>query len=272
MRRMHTINLENNKEKQEKKFTCDKCNKNFNTLQNITDHVKNDCRPSIKSNNIYRFKTITLGKNKYKGNNGGDIYIIQTEFNLKGFYKIGISTNLYKRLGQYRCGSVLEPKLHYYYPCKNIKEADKQLKKKLKNFNIKREIYKSDNIDDFRNIIKQIQKENNSLELEIIPENKECEIKACTECNLYFTNQQDLEIHFKNIHNKILDESNKEKCKFCKKILANRHSRWRHEKNCKEIEKSEIEEIKKENLQIREQLIKLEKIIKNFNTKTSISV
>jgi hypothetical protein len=189
----HKKEYEENKGK--KKFICDKCNKNFCNLELIKEHCKNECRPSIKSNNIYTFKTDTLGKIKYKNFNGGDIYIIQTEFNLKGFYKIGISTNLYRRLGQYRCGSVLEPKLHYYYPCKNIKDTDKKLKEKLKKFNVKREIYTSDNIDDLRNAIKEVQKESDSLELEIVPESKECDVIGCNYCDIYFTNKQDLYLH-----------------------------------------------------------------------------
>jgi len=194
----HKKEYEENKGK--KKFICDKCNKNFCNLELIKEHCKNECRPSIKSNNIYTFKTDTLGKIKYKNFNGGDIYIIQTEFNLKGFYKIGISTNLYRRLGQYRCGSVLEPKLHYYYPCKNIKDTDKKLKEKLKKFNVKREIYTSDNIDDLRNAIKEVQKESDSLELEIVPESKECDVIGCNYCNIYFTNKQDLYLHENKNH------------------------------------------------------------------------
>jgi len=120
---------------------------------------------------------------------------------LKGFYKIGISTDLYKRLAQYRCGNVLEPKLHYYYPCKNIKDTDRLLKTKLQKFNVKREIYKADNIEELRNTIKEIQKESGSNILEIIPENKECEIIGCTLCNMFFTNNQDLKIHTIQIHN-----------------------------------------------------------------------
>jgi len=62
--------------KKEKKFICDKCNQNFHNLDSIKNHLQNDCRPSIKSNNIYTFKTDTLGKYKYKNYNGGDIYIL----------------------------------------------------------------------------------------------------------------------------------------------------------------------------------------------------
>ena len=45
----------------------------------------------------------------------------------------------YKRLKDYRCGSVLEPRLHYYYPFKNIKKADNLVKKVLDKYNVKRE-------------------------------------------------------------------------------------------------------------------------------------
>jgi len=257
--RSNHIKIYHKKEYEEnKKFICDKCNKNFCNLELIKEHCINDCRPSIKSNNIYTFKTDTLGKIKYKDFNGGDIYIIQTEFQLKGFYKIGITTDLYKRLGQYRCGSVLEPKLHYYYPCKNIKKIDKILKDKLQNFNVKREIYKADSIDDLRNAIKEVQKESDSLDLEIIPESKECEITGCPYCDIYFTNKQDLDLHKNKNHpiefkleiNKDKEEIvikakkskkkynfdiNNEKdinCKKCNKIFTNRQTRWRHEKEC----------------------------------------
>ena len=82
----YTFHKEDKEEKiikPKKRFICDKCNKNFCNLELIQEHCKNDCRPSIKSNNIYTFKTDTLGKIKYNNYRGGDIYIIQTEFNLK---------------------------------------------------------------------------------------------------------------------------------------------------------------------------------------------
>jgi hypothetical protein len=254
-----------NLEKIKKKFICDKCNEIFFNLEKITDHCKNDCRPSVKSNNIYTFKTDTFGKNKYKLWKGGDIYIIQTEFNLKGFYKIGITTNLYQRLNQYRCGAVLEPKLHYYYPCKNIKKVDKILKDKLKKFKIKREIYKSDNINDFRNLIKEIQKESDSYEIEIIPENKQCDIKGCDYCNLYFTNHQDLLIHIQKLHNVStpVSECSIFKCIKCNEKFNSRTSKWRHEKMCenKISNNEEINLIKKENLEIKKEIEKLKEML-----------
>jgi len=250
------------KKNQEKKCICDKCNKEFKNLEDITTHLKDDCRPSIKSNNIYTFKSDTLGKYKYKNFSGGDIYIIQTEFNLKGFYKIGVTTDLYSRLRQYRCGSVLEPKLHYYYPCKNIKETDRLLKKYLQKFNIKREIYHSDNINDLRNAIKEVQKESNSSELEIIPENKECDITPCQYCDLYFTNKQDLVIHLKINHkieiNEIANDEKKDyPCRFCNKIYVHKQSRHTHEKICKKYNEKNLKNIKEENIRINEENIKL---------------
>lgn len=56
-----------------------------------------------------------------------------------------------------------------------------------------------------------------------------------------------------------------EKCKFCEKTLANRHSRWRHEKICKD--KNEDKLIVKENemKELKNKVIQLEKLIKTSN-------
>ena len=107
----------------------------------------------VSYNNIYKYDTLTFGKNIY-GPEGGDIYIVQTDYSLYNYYKIGITNNLYKRMKDYRCGSVLEPRLHYYYPCSNIKKTDILMKQKLNKFNIKREIYNAD-LDVIREIIKE---------------------------------------------------------------------------------------------------------------------
>jgi hypothetical protein len=275
---------ENNKiidNKLEKKFICDKCDKNFKNLDEIKNHNKNDCRPSIKSDNIYKFKTDTFGKNKYKDYKGGDIYIIQTEFNLKGFYKIGISTNLYNRLSNYRCGSVLEPKLHYYYPCKNIKETDKILKSKLKQFNIKREIYQADNINDLRNTIKEVQKESKSLELEIVPENKECDIIPCNYCDIYFTNKQDFLIHIEKNHkieyeldNKYI-EHDKFKCTCCDKTFTRTDSLTRHinKKRCKiKNDVNQLKYLQEELLKMKTELNELKQIVNKITTDKQIEI
>jgi hypothetical protein len=50
-------------------------------------------------------------------------------------------------------------------------------------------------------------------------------------------------------------------CKFCKKILSNRHSRWRHEQKCQTknnfINRNEINELRKENAEIKSMLSEL---------------
>ena len=230
----------------EKIIICDKCDLTFIDYNNYLIHNSLKCRPSINCNNIYTFDKNTFGKNKYKEDKGGDIYIIQTEFNINGFYKIGITTNLYNRISNYRCGNPLEPKLHFYYPCKNIKITDKILKDKLKKYNIKREIYKAENINDLRIIIKDVQIISNSELLEIEPENKESEIRPCNNCNKIFTNIHDLRKHNKIYHlleeqkyvseaNNNLDKinENKLKCNYCTNYYSNRHSKWKHQQKCK---------------------------------------
>ena len=42
-------------------------------------------------------------------------------------------------------------------------------------------------------------------------------------------------------------------CKYCNKQLANRHSRWRHESNCKN-KNNIINELKKENYEFKKQM------------------
>ena len=183
-------------------FSCSKCNKKFNTKDKLFDHIKKVCIPSVYSNNIYKFEIKSFGKNKYFNDNGGDIYVIQNDFGVKGFYKIGITTDLYKRLAHYRCGNVFEPRLHCYYPSKNIREADKILHLKLKEYNIKREIYKFDDINVLKNILKEIQKEMNSEICEIIPVIKDETIFKCKYCNNYILNKYDYQLHLLEIHNK----------------------------------------------------------------------
>ena len=239
--KFHNSNLEKNGKNQENivktDFNCDKCNKKFNSPNELDYHLKMICKPDIKHNNVFTFKTETFGKNKYPNDNGGDIYIIQTEFSLENYYKIGVTTNLYKRLGQYRCGAVLEPRVHCYFPIKNINDADKNLKEKLKKFNIKREIYQCENLNDIKNIIKNIQSEMNSIKLEIIPEIKECDVCECNYCNKIFTNKYELQIHEKSEHELNSDNLN---CKKCNKQFNSRQGRWVHEKKCRENNFSQL--------------------------------
>ena len=185
-----------NKEKTEKHYKCINCPCGFDKPQELDVHLKMFCKPAVNHNSIYTFKTGTFGRNKYAEHNGGDIYIIQTDFNLKHYYKIGITTDLYSRINNYRCGAVLEPRIHYYFPIKNIKKADSVLKLKLEKYNIKREIYKCENLDKIKKIIKSIQSEFDSDKLEVCPELKDCDVCNCKYCDKVFTSKYELSIHY----------------------------------------------------------------------------
>jgi hypothetical protein len=134
-------------------YKCKFCNIKLKNDNELSNHI---CQNILKDN-IYKFDLDTFGKKMYSNFLGGDIYIIQTDNIYSNYYKVGITTNLINRLSVYRCGCVIEPILHCYFPIKNIKEADKVLKKELQKYVIKREIYKINNIDDVKNIICNIQ-------------------------------------------------------------------------------------------------------------------
>ncbi len=268
-------------------YKCNNCNKSYKTINNLDNHIKTECKLDVKYNNIFVFKTETFGKNKYPKDNGGDIYIIQTEFDLKNYYKIGITTNLYNRMTQYRCGAVLEPRLHCYFPIKNIKEADKTLKQKLSKYNIKREIYKCENLNEIKNIIKSIQQEFKSDQLNIIPDIKECDVCQCKYCDIVFTNKYELSIHYtnceKNItHIKNINYDSNNVCKYCNKTYKHLQSKWRHEQICdnkidviklkdkQDIMESEIQELKKEIIELKNKKINYLKINKTGNENMNI--
>ncbi len=248
------------------KYKCKNCKISFETLNDLDIHVKTKCVPCVSHNNVFTFKTNTFGKNKYPKDNGGDIYIVQTEFNLKNFYKIGITINLYSRMKDYRCGAVLEPRIHCYFPIKNIKGADKILKEKLKKYNIKREIYKCENLDEIKQIIKQLQKEFKSEELEVIPEIKECNVCECEYCEEVFTNKYELSIHLNTCkYIKICkdDKNDGYLCNYCNKSFTCYQNRWRHQKSCQykcENTESLLNENNKLKLIIEKQLEELKEV------------
>jgi len=165
-------------------FKCSKCNTIFKNKNDFNKHLDDErlkilklelqkiYEKNINENNIYLFDKNTLGEHIYKENNGGNIYIIQNDLNMIEYYKIGITTNLIKRISNYRCGCVIEPKLHYYFPVKNIKLVDNTLKIKLKKFLVKREIYKINKLDEIIIIINNIQKDFDSHILIYTPEIK----------------------------------------------------------------------------------------------------
>lgn len=265
----------NNSEKKIKKINedkntlkCQNCNKTFATINILDKHTKTECKPDIKHNNVFTFKVDTFGKNKYPDNNGGDIYIIQTDFSVTGYYKIGVTTNIYKRMQQYRCGAVLEPRVHCYFPIKNIKEADKLLKTKLTKYNVKREIYTTDDLEQIKTIIKDLQKEMKSESLEVLPEIKQCDMIKCKDCDIVFTNKYEYSIHrFQEHDNQYVKYS----CQKCNKSLSRLDNLKRHEKKCiKENNDVKIIFIKKlvdEMKAMKEEIAELKKIVSSYQLK-----
>jgi len=65
----------------------------------------------------------------------------------------------------------------------------------------------------------------------------------------------------------VIPESTLNKCKVCDKILANRHSRWRHEKKCKKDNEINLMKINEENIKIKNQLIEQQLLKENENIK-----
>ena len=150
-------------------YKCKNCKSKFNNQLELAKHICSD----ITKDNIYKFDINTFGKTLYPLDLGGDIYIIQTDKSYSDYYKIGITTNLVNRLSVYRCGCVIEPILHCYFPIKNIKLADKILKQELNKYVIKREIYKINNLNDIKITIFNIQKQFESPEVIIYPNIKQ---------------------------------------------------------------------------------------------------
>src|SRR5439155_7161465 len=122
------------------KYKCCNCNFFTNNIEILDKHLKFNCIPTIKYNNIYKFEDHQLAKHIFQfSENAGEIYIVKFEKEKDNLFKIGISSNLFKRLATYRTNCIYEPKLYYYFPCKNIKLADKIIKINLKKYNIKKE-------------------------------------------------------------------------------------------------------------------------------------
>ena len=200
---IHNKKFHNNSKNNEIK-SLEKLENNEKNIKKIDNNIKN-----IKNiKNIFKFKTDTFGKNKYSNDKGGDIYIIQTDFTVTGYYKIGTTTNLYKQLSHYKCDIEIEPRINCYYPIKNIKNVEQKIKEELQKYNIKRDIYKADNLQEMKDIIKGLQKDMDSEILEIIPEIKQCEVIKCSHCDIIFTNNYELTIHIYQEHKNIKLEDN----------------------------------------------------------------
>ena len=161
-------------------YKCSNCNFITDDVEALNIHLKNVCSMNNNFNNIYELDVKTFGKNIY-GKNAGEIYIIQTDFINKQHFKIGKTTLLKQRLAQYRCGSTYEPRLHYYYPFKNILDIDEKLKNKLETYKFKNEIYIAE-LDILRKLISDLQRETENGVLEYKP-NITDNLLKCEKCN-----------------------------------------------------------------------------------------
>ena len=220
-----------------KKYECSECKKKFKKKKYLDEHLKKYCKMNIHFNNIYKFNKSTFGRKKY-GLNGGDIYIIQTDHNYNDIYKIGKTTNLYNRLKDYRCGSVIEPRLYFYYPFKNIKIADSLLKKILSKYNLKREIYKCD-LNKIRKEITKIQKKLDKCEIENEPLIKQTDLSECKFCEKIFYTKNKMFEHLNRCKDYQESFNTKKEfyCKYCNLGFVHKNSLYRHMKHyCKNKE------------------------------------
>ena len=212
------------------KYICSICNKSYNSINELDTHLKLNCSMLPTFNNIYDLDNLS-----FENKNDGCIYIIQNNLEYKNHYKIGITTNLKKRISSYRCGSVTEPRLLYYYPCKNIKLIDKQLKNKLNIFNLKRENNKG-NLNDIRIELKKLKNENLNLE-ELKPTIKNVTIYECNGCNKIFSSELKKNEHIKNCQsyinflNEIINENKKYICIHCGIKFTRKNNLNYHQKN-----------------------------------------
>jgi hypothetical protein len=168
-------------------YNCSNCNFETDNIVELNSHLKNVCFMNKHFKNINEIDINSFAVNLFENNNAGDIYIIQTDFINKNHFKIGKTINLFNRLSTYRCGYTCEPRLHYYYPFKNIQEADTKLKNLLQEYKLKNEIYIG-NIDLFREIITNLQKSTNNAKIEFYPTLKE-ELYKCEKCNCVCMNK-----------------------------------------------------------------------------------
>lgn len=136
--------------------TCNKCG--LEGIEDMEAHIR-ECELAVEFDNVYSYNEATFGRSLYGKKSSGEIYIIQTDFVVrdKQYYKIGKTTNIERRMVQFRTGAVCEPRLHCYFPFRDLHSADVDIKKALRSFNVKREIYSGD-IEEIKGVIRGYQR------------------------------------------------------------------------------------------------------------------
>jgi hypothetical protein len=128
-------------------ITCSKCEATFEDASALETHMRAECPMAVHFDNVYAYNAVTFGRSLYADESrSGDIYIVQTDFcpGETQYYKVGKTTNVPRRMVQYRTGAVREPRLHCYFPFRDMARADADLKVVLERFHVKREIYAGD--------------------------------------------------------------------------------------------------------------------------------
>lgn len=146
--------------------TCEKCG--LEGVEDMEAHIR-ECDKAAEFDSVYSYTKGTFGRMMY-GNGAGDIYIVQTDFSARGaqYYKVGKTTNMQRRMVQYRTRAVCEPRLHCYFPFRDVERADRDIKKLLERFSVKREIY-SGELDEIRSLIRGYQMRVDNCAAEFVP-------------------------------------------------------------------------------------------------------
>lgn len=148
---------------------CNFCPKEYKTQNQLIEHIYTECIKPEYISSLYNFDTILCGSKIYENEDGGNIYIIQKDELFSNYYKIGMTKDLEKRYSQYKSGNIKLPIIHYYYPFRNIRKIDGLLKNKLKFYNHQNEIFKCDDLKKIRDVIKNLQLEEDNGIIEICP-------------------------------------------------------------------------------------------------------
>jgi len=253
------INVKNNKF-----YECNICNKKFKKKRYLDDHLKKYCKNKISNNKFYKFNNSTFGR-KLFGIEGGDIYIIQINNNFSdNSFKIGKTTNIYKKLQDYRYNSNFEPRLYFYYSFKNIKKAEKDIKELLLSYKFD-DNYKC-SLKKLRSIILKYQKlvDNNNTENKPIIKKKD--LYDCKFCSKSFNKNELIFKHLstcKDYQNYFLIPKNKNS-------YNNLYITKINEKNKEQLER-EIEELKEQVDQLKKSQHITNNIIIAYNQQPDLS-
>jgi len=182
---------------------CQDCGLIIKHNKNIAKH-KLICKKTFLDN-IYNIDKKQSG-NCIFGYGGGDIYILQIDYEDPQSFKIGGTTNINNILLNVRKKYNIEPLLHFIYPCQNIKQAKNGIKQII---NTKyRDIYIGELDELQHSIIEMMKTINNNRVIEIEPEMSK--IYKCAHCSQFLMGKKNIFQHIFNCNSNIIMEKNTE--------------------------------------------------------------